>query len=85
MILQSECGTLRARVSVCACVSVRPDARVLQKKEARVFETLQMPCLLVTDPLFNGGHWIPDMMDIAGADYSMTTAKERSGKLVLMH
>eukprot|EP00611_Tribonema_gayanum_P022490 TRINITY_DN4518_c0_g1_i1.p1 TRINITY_DN4518_c0_g1~~TRINITY_DN4518_c0_g1_i1.p1 ORF type:complete len:359 (+),score=48.15 TRINITY_DN4518_c0_g1_i1:53-1078(+) len=31
-----------------------------------------------TDPLFNGGHWVPDLLDIAGADYTLAKTKERS-------
>ena len=30
------------------------------------------------DPLFTGGHWIPDMLRIAGAEYGMCDAGERS-------
>jgi hypothetical protein len=32
------------------------------------------------DPLFNGGHWIADMLDAAGAEYSMNVSKAPSGK-----
>lgn len=31
-----------------------------------------------TDPLFNGGHWIPDMLHIAGGTYTMTQSRQRS-------
>eukprot|EP00971_Amphidinium_carterae_P007544 149763-Amphidinium_carterae.1 len=33
------------------------------------------------DPLFTGGHWVPDMMEIAGADYQMCKAGERSKRM----
>jgi hypothetical protein len=33
-----------------------------------------------TEPLFNGGHWVPDLLEIAGTDYSLAKAKERSGE-----
>jgi len=30
------------------------------------------------DPIFDGGHWIPDMLEIAGGEYSMSKRGERS-------
>jgi iron complex transport system substrate-binding protein len=30
------------------------------------------------DPFFSGGHWIPDLMDIAGCDYTMCKSGDRS-------
>ena len=31
------------------------------------------------EPLFNGGHWIPDLLQAAGAHYTMAEAGERGG------
>jgi len=33
------------------------------------------------EPLFTGGHWIPDMLEIAGAKYSMCESGERSAPI----
>ena len=33
------------------------------------------------DPLFTGGHWIADMMEIAGCDYSMCKSGDRSAPI----
>jgi iron complex transport system substrate-binding protein len=34
-----------------------------------------------TEPLFDGGHWVPDMMRIAGASYTLRTSGEKSRQL----
>ncbi len=58
-------GTLRARITrVAAAVVGRPRPRVA------VVEW--------TDPLFSAGHWVPDMVDAAGAVSALGEAGERS-------
>lgn len=56
---------LRARIEV-----IREKARGLQKPRVATVEWL--------DPPFVGGHWVPEMVDIAGGENVLTSPKERS-------
>ena len=56
---------LRARIEV-----VREKARALPKRRVAAVEWL--------DPPFVGGHWVPEMVEIAGGENVLTSPKERS-------
>ena len=56
----------------------------LRARLGRVAETVagrgrpRMAVVEWTDPLFSAGHWVPDLVDAAGADSVLGTAGERS-------
>jgi iron complex transport system substrate-binding protein len=59
---------LRARVSVIA-------ARPHPERRPRVL------CLEWLDPLFQGGHWVPEMVELAGGHAVLATAAEKSVRI----
>ena len=55
----------------------------LRAVEARVagVERPRVACLEWLDPLFNGGHWVPEQVRIAGGEDVLGTAGARSGEI----
>ena len=41
----------------------------------------RMLCLEWLDPLFQGGHWVPEMVEIAGGEPVLATAEEKSVRI----
>lgn len=62
-------------------------SRVTQALRARIDAVIALPtpterprvlCLEWLDPLFQGGHWIPEMVELAGGEAVLATAGEKS-------
>ena len=51
---------------------------LIQRYVACRHETMKVAFCEWLDPVFTGGHWIPDMLRIAGAKYDMAQPGERS-------
>jgi iron complex transport system substrate-binding protein len=60
---------------------LRARLRAVSQKIARRDRTPQVVCLEWLDPLYVGGHWVPDMVARAGGRDMLGTAGERSKKV----
>jgi iron complex transport system substrate-binding protein len=54
--------------------------RVRQSAAPRV-QRPRVLCLEWLDPLFQGGHWVPEMVEIAGGDALLATREEKSTRI----
>lgn len=63
-------GALRARVR-----GVQERAKIVRGRKLRVL------CLEWLDPLYQGGHWIPEMVALAGGEAVLATAGEKSVRI----
>lgn len=55
--------------------------RVQERVQARGRSRARVLCVEWLDPLYQGGHWIPEMVALAGGEAVLTTAGEKSVRI----
>jgi iron complex transport system substrate-binding protein len=53
----------------------------VRESVARSIRRPRVLCLEWLDPLFQGGHWVPEMVEIAGGEPVLATAEEKSVRI----
>jgi iron complex transport system substrate-binding protein len=76
-------GEVTGRAGAARAVVEALEARVQRvRKAARFSRSPRVLCLEWLDPLFQGGHWIPEMVEIAGGEPVLATAGEKSVRIL---
>jgi iron complex transport system substrate-binding protein len=76
-------GEVTGRAEAARAVVEALEARVQRvRKAARFSRSPRVLCLEWLDPLFQGGHWIPEMVEIAGGEPVLATAGEKSVRIL---
>jgi iron complex transport system substrate-binding protein len=60
---------------------LRERVEIVRRSVLPVAKRPRVLCLEWLDPLFQGGHWIPEMVELAGGDAVLATPGEKSARV----
>ncbi|HTV09871.1 MAG TPA: cobalamin-binding protein [Candidatus Aquilonibacter sp.] len=65
----------------CLTTQLRERVEQVRQRAARGQKRPRVLCLEWLDPLFQGGHWVPEMVEIAGGEAVLATPAEKSRRV----